>query len=136
MSNPTNESRLNRTVRLSCAALIAVATFAASAHEPAKHATAASTSAASTDHSKMGGMKHFDGMSMTGDVDLDFAANMRMHHQMAVDMARAQIKSGKDQKLVRMARDILTAQTKEIAVLDQWISAHKQGKHASAAKGK
>jgi uncharacterized protein (DUF305 family) len=35
----------------------------------------------------MGGMKHMEGMSMTGDADYDFAANMRKHHQMAVEMS-------------------------------------------------
>lgn len=72
------------------------------------------------DHSKM------DGMSMTGDADYDFAANMRMHHQMAVDMSEALLKNGKDPQLLQMAKDIITAQKKEIAVFDQWLAAHKK----------
>lgn len=78
------------------------------------------TPAEHTDHSKM------DGMSMTGDVDYDFAANMRKHHQMAVDMSKAQLTSGKDPQLLQMANDIIAAQNSEIAVLDQWLEAHKK----------
>ena len=78
------------------------------------------------DHSKMGGMKHMEGMSMTGDVDYDFAANMRMHHQMAVDMSQAELKNGKNPQMLQMAKDIIAAQKKEITVLDQWMKAHKK----------
>lgn len=74
----------------------------------------------------MGGMKHMEGMSMTGDVDYDYAVNMRMHHQMAVDMSQAQLKNGKSPKLRSMATNIIAAQKKEITVLDQWIKANKK----------
>ena len=77
---------------------------------------------AGMDHSKM------EGMSKTGDVDLDFAANMRMHHQMAVDMAQAEIKNGKDPKMLSMARSILASQKREIAMFDQWLAAHNKSK--------
>lgn len=78
------------------------------------------------DHSKMGGMTHMEGMSMTGDVDYDFAANMRVHHQMAVDMSQSQLKNGKNPQMLQMAEDIIAAQKKEIAVLDQWMKVHKK----------
>lgn len=71
-------------------------------------------------------MKQMGGMSMTGDVDYDFAANMRMHHQMAVEMSQAELKNGKNPEMLRMAKDIIAAQKKEIAVLDQWIKANKK----------
>ncbi|WP_256662206.1 DUF305 domain-containing protein [Pseudomonas sp. F(2018)] len=67
-----------------------------------------------------------DGMSMTGDADYDFATNMRMHHQMGVDMAKTELKNGKDAEMRRMAEDIITAQQKEIAALDQWLKARKK----------
>ena len=69
-----------------------------------------------------------NGMSMsnTGNADHDFAANMRMHHQMAVDMSQAELKNGKDPKMLAMAGDIIAAQKKEIAQLDEWLVAHKK----------
>lgn len=76
----------------------------------------------------MGGMKHMDGMSMTGDADYDFAANMRKHHQMAVDMSEAQLKKGKDADMLKMAKSIIAVQKKEIAELDRWLAAHKKPK--------
>jgi uncharacterized protein (DUF305 family) len=81
----------------------------------------------SMDHSKMG-MKHMDGMSMTGDTDYDFAANMRMHHQMAVDMSEAELKNGENPEMLQMAKSIIAAQKKEIAELDRWLAAHKKPK--------
>ena len=72
------------------------------------------------DHSKM------KGMSMTGDTDYDFAANMRMHHQMAVDMSQAELKNGKNPQMLLMAKDIIAAQKKEIATFDKWMKAHKK----------
>ena len=106
-----------------CAVAIATATLAfapagASAHEaektgmPAMHGD-------QMDHSKM------DGMSMTGDVDYDFAVNMRKHHQMALDMAMMEVKNGKNPQMIRMGKDIIAAQTKEIATFDKWMAAHK-----------
>lgn len=77
------------------------------------------------DHSKMDGMKHMEGMSMTGNVDYDFAANMKMHHQMGIDMAKAQIKNGKSPQMVKMAKAIVATQTKESAAFDKYLAANK-----------
>lgn len=67
-----------------------------------------------------------DGMSKTGDVDYDFCSQMRKHHQMAVDMSEAELKNGKNPQLLQIARDIISAQKKEIAIFDQWMKAHKE----------
>lgn len=64
-------------------------------------------------------------MSHTGDIDHDFAANMRMHHQMAVHMAQAQIKDGRDPEMKRVAQEIVSAQQAEIKVLDRWLESHQ-----------
>lgn len=80
--------------------------------------------AGSMDHSKMAAMKGMDGMSMTGNADYDFAVNMKMHHAMALDMAKAEIKDGKSPEMVKMAKSIVSSQTKEIAAFDRWIAAH------------
>ena len=76
----------------------------------------------------MGGMKHVEGMSMTGNVDYDFAVNMRKHHQMAVDMSQAQLKNGKSPMLRTLATKIIAAQKKEIASLDAWLAGYKKAK--------
>lgn len=67
---------------------------------------------------------HMDAMKSSGDIDYDFAAMMRIHHQGAVDMAEMELKKGKDPKMQQMAKDIIAAQNKEIAEFDQWLAQH------------
>ena len=50
----------------------------------------------------------------------------RSHHQTALDMAQAQLKSGKSPKLRTLATNIIAAQKKEIAILDAWLAATKK----------
>ncbi|MGI4720988.1 MAG: DUF305 domain-containing protein [Janthinobacterium lividum] len=64
-------------------------------------------------------------MQMTGDHDHDFAMMMRSHHQAGIDMAKAQLKNGKDSQMQAMAKKIISDQTKEITKLDQWLAKHK-----------
>lgn len=76
--------------------------------------------------SMMKGMKDMQSMPMSGNTDRDFASMMRMHHQMAVDMAQAEMKNGKDAKMKGMAKKIIDDQTREIRELDDWLKQHKQ----------
>ena len=70
-------------------------------------------------------MKDMESMKMSGDTDKDFAMMMKIHHQGAIDMAQAELKNGKDQKLHKMAKKIIEAQQKEIKEFDQWLAKHK-----------
>lgn len=60
----------------------------------------------------------------TGDPDRDFAAMMIPHHQGAIDMAEAELRFGKDERLRRLAQAIIVEQRQEIAVM-QAILAEK-----------
>lgn len=53
----------------------------------------------------------------TGDVDADFAAMMIPHHQGAIDMAKAELKYGKNARLRTLARNIIVDQQREIVVM-------------------
>ena len=53
----------------------------------------------------------------TGDPDRDFAAMMIPHHQGAIDMAQAELRFGKDERLRRLAQGIIVEQRQEIAVM-------------------
>ncbi len=53
----------------------------------------------------------------TGDADRDFAQMMIPHHQGAIDMALVELRYGKDQRLKRLAQEIIVAQQQEIAVM-------------------
>ena len=62
-------------------------------------------------------------MFVTGDVDFDYAVNLRMHHQLAVDMAQAQVRNGKNARLRSMAMQLAAEHNKEIVILDRWMAA-------------
>lgn len=52
--------------------------------------------------------------------DRAFLAEMIVHHQGAVDMAEAALGSAKHEELRDMAHAIITAQTSEIAQMQEW----------------
>ena len=65
---------------------------------------------------------------MTGDTDREFAQMMIPHHQGAIDMARNEIAHGKDPAMLKLARDVVAAQNKEIAQMKAWLASHPQKK--------
>ena len=61
-------------------------------------------------------------MKPSGNMDVDFAMMMRMHHQSAITMAEAQLQNGRDLQMRAMAKDIIRAQKKEIAAFDKFLA--------------
>lgn len=53
----------------------------------------------------------------TDDVDQDFVAMMAPHHQGAIDMAKAELRFGRNEQLLRVAQDIVVEQLQEIAAM-------------------
>jgi Domain of unknown function (DUF305) len=68
----------------------------------------------------------------TGNVDADFAAMMIPHHQGAIDMAKIELKYGRNAGLLRLARRIVVDQQREI-VLMRKVLAQLQPASASAS---
>ncbi len=62
------------------------------------------------------------GMKSSGNIDVDFAMMMRIHHQSAITMAEAELQNGKDSQMRAMAKDIIRAQKKEIAAFDKFLA--------------
>ncbi|WP_082783571.1 DUF305 domain-containing protein [Snodgrassella sp. CFCC 13594] len=62
----------------------------------------------------------------SGNADIDFAKGMIPHHQAAIDMAKTQLKYGKDARLRAMSKDIIKAQTHEIQILESWLKQHEK----------
>lgn len=77
-------------------------------------------------HGDMKGM--MDGMMQglegkTGkDFDKAFLTEMIVHHEGAVVMAQAVLKNSKEPELIKLANDIISAQTKEIEMMKGWLS--------------
>jgi hypothetical protein len=65
-------------------------------------------------------MKMMDGMGVepSGDIDQDFVAMMIPHHQGAIDMAQAELRYGKNERLRRIAQEIIVEQQQEIVAMD------------------
>jgi uncharacterized protein (DUF305 family) len=61
----------------------------------------------------------------TGNVDIDFVQGMIPHHQGAIDMAKIELAKGKDPQNLKMAKEIIEAQEKEIAAMREWLAKHK-----------
>jgi uncharacterized protein (DUF305 family) len=57
------------------------------------------------------------GIRPSGDVDADFVAMMVPHHQGAIEMAQAELRYGRNERLRRMAQEIIVTQQQEIAAM-------------------
>lgn len=64
-------------------------------------------------------------MKMTGDFDLDFANMMIIHHQAAIDMSQIETVKGENEKIIMMAKNIITAQNAEIEQLRSFVENYK-----------
>ena len=62
------------------------------------------------------------------EADMAFARGMLPHHIGAVDMAKVQLQYGTDEDMRKLAQDIIDAQQPEIALMQNWIKAHKANK--------
>src|SRR5258708_25586 len=60
---------------------------------------------------------HAGGPKSAGDADAAFVAMMIPHHQGAIDMARAELRDGRNEQLRRLAQEIIVTQQEEIAAM-------------------
>lgn len=62
---------------------------------------------------------------MTGDTDYDFAMMMIPHHKGALEMAKLEFSSGKDEELKKIAQDIIISQEKEVTQMETFLKGYK-----------
>lgn len=83
----------------------------------------ASTKDFKTAHMNM--MKNMN-MEFTGDPDRDFAASMKTHHEGGIEMAKIQLRHGKDPEMRKMAEKLVKEQSEENKKFESWLSKHKK----------
>ncbi|HET9746724.1 MAG TPA: DUF305 domain-containing protein [Chitinophagaceae bacterium] len=64
-------------------------------------------------------------MDHAGSIDKQFAQMMIPHHQSAIDMSKAYLASGHEEKIKAMANNIIASQQKEIKDLQAWLDKTK-----------
>ena len=93
--------------------------------------------AASTLEFEKSNQKMHEGMmlSFTGDADVDFVTGMIPHHQGAIDMAKIELKYGKDPEIRKLAEEIVKAQEEEISLMNAWLAKRKGNQEAQPPSG-
>ena len=62
----------------------------------------------------------------TGNADVDFVKGMIPHHQGAIDMGKAALQFAKDPVILKLAQEVVTAQTGEIEFMNGWLKTNSQ----------
>jgi uncharacterized protein (DUF305 family) len=59
------------------------------------------------------------------DIDVAFVCGMIPHHQGAIDMAKTELQYGDDPWVRQFAQQVIDAQSKEIAAMEDWLAKQK-----------
>ena len=116
-----------RSVLMLCGVLLAAAPACAQSMQGMQMGGAPAANEAPSTKGYRDAMTKMDkGMDVpyTGNADRDFVAGMIPHHQGAVDMARVELKYGKDPALKKLARNIIASQEEQITFMRQWQAKH------------
>jgi uncharacterized protein (DUF305 family) len=68
---------------------------------------------------------HANSLKNLGMNEIMFAQGMIPHHQQAIDMSNMALKNGASTEIKKLAKEIISAQQKEISQLKYWLSATK-----------
>lgn len=92
----------------------------------AMSAPAANDSAATTGYKGSMNAMMRDAPAYTGDADVDFMQQMRVHHMAAITMSETQLTHGRDEQARMLAEQIIAEQRREIAEIDAWLAARRR----------
>lgn len=60
-------------------------------------------------------------MQATDDVDRDFVTAMQRRHQDSIELARVEVKHGKDPSVRALARELIDKQKRDLDDLERWL---------------
>jgi hypothetical protein len=86
-------------------------------HSPADRTVVKEAPFLVENHTAMARMMRDMAVTPTGDVDADFVAMMVPHHRGAIEMAMAVVRYGHNQKIRRLAQEIIVTQRDEIVAM-------------------
>ncbi|AYA39847.1 DUF305 domain-containing protein [Xenorhabdus nematophila] len=115
------------------AVLVATISFGASANQAnshISHASSGTTTAMQNElNDSMAKMHENMAKSMSiEDADAAFAEGMIAHHLGAIDMAKIELKYGKNPEMRELAQAIINAQGPEIEQMQKWLEKNKDKK--------
>ena len=99
------------------AVLVAALVLSTAALGAGVASSGAQTSFYADNDAAMARMMHAMHVPTSGDIDRDFVEMMVPHHQGAIDMAVAYVHYGTNERLRRMAQEIIVTQRDEIAAM-------------------
>ncbi len=109
-----------------CMLLLSVGALPAHAqmdHSKMGHAMAPAKSESDKEFAAAMTKMHKDmAIKYSGNADVDFVRGMIPHHQGAIDMAKTELKYGKDETIRKLAEDVVKAQEAEIAMMKDWLA--------------
>ncbi len=68
-----------------------------------------------------------DALACTGDADVDFMQQMRIHRLAAIAMSETQLVHGLDAAANTLAETIIAEQRREITEIDAWLMVRHRG---------
>jgi uncharacterized protein (DUF305 family) len=108
--------------RLRVRALLAAGVLLAAMHMTSSWSADEGTSFQGENELAMNRMMAAMHVAPSGDADHDFAVMMIAHHQGAIEMARAQLRYGRNRQLLRLAQEIIVTQQQEIEAMRMAIA--------------
>jgi len=114
---------MRHVLTLLAAATIALASAAHAQSPHEGHGTPTGKDSQATKAYRAANDKMHEGMAIkfANDADIDFIRGMIPHHQGAIDMAKVVLQYGKDEQTRKLATDIIRAQEREIAEMQEWL---------------